>query len=163
MWPKKMHRKIITALVFAFLLVSQDVGAAEFEESNRRDPFVDLDKVRDQILEQKRLAEEERRAAQIESERLERERLERERRLREEGRPVPAAPVTPTAAPPPSFPSLRLQGLVWNTVMPQAVVDGEVIVVGDVVQGATVKSINKLGVGFELHGYDFFVNAEGSS
>jgi hypothetical protein len=163
MWPKKMHRKFIMVWVFVFLLVCQDLGAVEFAEGNRRDPFIDMDKVRDHILKQKTLMEEERRAAQIESERLQRERLERERRLREKGRPVPVAPVTPTAAPPPSFPSLRLQGLVWNTVMPQAVVDGEVIVVGDVVQGATVKSINELGVGFELRGYDFFVNAEGSS
>ena len=44
------------------------------------------------------------------------------------------------------LPSFAVQGLVWGGSMPQAVVDNQVVKVGDVIQDAEIVEISKDGI-----------------
>ncbi len=61
--------------------------------------------------------------------------------------------VVPSGSPPMvSAPSVNLEGVVWGGPRPQAVIDGEVYDLGDVVQGARITAIDRQGVTGELQG-----------
>jgi hypothetical protein len=57
--------------------------------------------------------------------------------------PTPEPEYTP---PPPEKPNLKISGLVWNTVKPQAILNGQIVTIGDVVEEWQVTSISKDGV-----------------
>ena len=52
----------------------------------------------------------------------------------------------------PVFPSLKIQGIIWGSRRPQAVIDGDVYDVGDTVQGAKIVDIDRQGVTGEVQG-----------
>lgn len=56
----------------------------------------------------------------------------------------PAPP--PVNIPPPSRPEFTISGLVWNTDRPQAIVNGQVVAVGDSVEAWVITKISKQGV-----------------
>ncbi|MFY9402231.1 MAG: hypothetical protein WAQ07_02330 [Candidatus Omnitrophota bacterium] len=45
-----------------------------------------------------------------------------------------------------SVPNLVVQGLIWGSSLPQAIVNNKVVKVGDVIEGADIIDINKEGV-----------------
>lgn len=61
------------------------------------------------------------------------------------------------AAPPAeiTLPPLALQGLLWGGPAPKAIIDNEVYGVGDTVQGALIKAIQREGITIELQGHAF--------
>jgi|CXWL01.1.fsa_nt_gi hypothetical protein len=78
---------------------------------------------------------------------------------------VQAAPVwSPKVVPPLAIPrgqdntAIVIKGLVWNTKIPQAIVNDRVIRVGDHVDGMKVISIHKKGVEFSNNGIKVFVD-----
>jgi hypothetical protein len=69
--------------------------------------------------------------------------------------PEPMVVSDPSAQEEPSdgvMPALALQGILWGTTMPMAIIDDEVYTVGDSVQGATITRIGRFGVTIELQG-----------
>lgn len=48
--------------------------------------------------------------------------------------------------------SLKVQGIVWGGEMPQAIINNEVLSVGDVINGAKIISIDKKGINFDSSG-----------
>lgn len=52
-------------------------------------------------------------------------------------------------------PPLALQGLVWGGPAPKAIIGNEVYGVGDAVQGAMIKAIQREGITIELQGHAF--------
>lgn len=61
--------------------------------------------------------------------------------------PAPSAVPVETPAPPPA-PVLKLQGIFYNTVPPQAIVNGQTVYVGDLINGFRVKLISRNNVVF---------------
>lgn len=55
------------------------------------------------------------------------------------------------------LPVLRIEGLVWNTSMPQAIVNGKVVKMGDVIEGVKIVKIDKEGILIEFHGENVFI------
>ncbi len=60
-------------------------------------------------------------------------------------------PITPVEPPPvvrekPKPPQLNISGIVWNTERPQAIVNGQVITVGDTISAFTITKIDKNGI-----------------
>lgn len=70
--------------------------------------------------------------------------------------PSPAAVNKPKVQaaekPPAPLPPLMVKGLMWGGSKPQAVINGQLYSVGEVVDGATVKAIAADGVTFEFNG-----------
>jgi hypothetical protein len=61
----------------------------------------------------------------------------------------PPAPVTnfvAEAAPAPTFPTLKLQGIFWRPSRPSAVINGKSLFIGEKVERATVKAIDEESV-----------------
>jgi len=54
-------------------------------------------------------------------------------------------------------PSLSIAGLIWNSDHPQAIINGEVVGVGDVVADAEITSISKAGIEVAFEGEIFTV------
>lgn len=54
--------------------------------------------------------------------------------------------------PPPSPPALSVQGLWWGGAKPRAIINGNVYAVGDQVEGARIKAIDREGVMIEFDG-----------
>ncbi len=54
-------------------------------------------------------------------------------------------------------PSLTIRGIVWGTQRPQAIVNGEVVSVGDTILGATVTAIDKTGIQIDYKGKSFTI------
>ena len=52
-------------------------------------------------------------------------------------------PVGPAAA---TLPAMEVQGLVWGGSMPQAIIDGQVLKVGDTIKNVEILEINKDGI-----------------
>jgi hypothetical protein len=44
------------------------------------------------------------------------------------------------------LPVLTIEGIIWNTHMPQAIVNGQVVKIGDVIEGVTIVNIEKQGI-----------------
>ena len=62
-------------------------------------------------------------------------------------------------SPPPevSLPELAIAGLVWDTDRPQAIVNNEIVNVGDTVSGVRIIAIKKTGLDVFFNGKDFSV------
>ncbi|MFA5004802.1 MAG: general secretion pathway protein GspB [Candidatus Omnitrophota bacterium] len=54
-------------------------------------------------------------------------------------------------------PELRVSGLVWGAENPQAVVNGKVVKVGDIIEEARIESIGKGGIVIEFSGKKFTI------
>jgi len=61
---------------------------------------------------------------------------------------------------PPSPPPLQIQGLLWGTTEPKAIIDGDVYGVGDTVNGVTIRGIDRSGVTIDDHGAQSRVSTE---
>ncbi|MCM8779630.1 MAG: general secretion pathway protein GspB [Candidatus Omnitrophica bacterium] len=57
---------------------------------------------------------------------------------------LPQAPVAP--APKGPLPQFKIEGYVWGSSLPQAIIDGKVYSEGDVIQGAKIMKIDKDGI-----------------
>jgi len=67
-------------------------------------------------------------------------------------RPTKPAPRAITKAP-----SLKITGIVWNSDRPQAIINDQVIDIGDKVQNATIKEITKTEIKVEYGGKEFSI------
>ena len=56
------------------------------------------------------------------------------------------------------LPSFSIEGLVWNTGMPQAIVNGKIIKIGDTIDGVKVVNIDKGGITVEYQGEPVFIS-----
>ncbi len=65
---------------------------------------------------------------------------------------LPRVPVKP--------PALKVQGIIWDSDRPQAIINGEIVDVGQVVADAKIVSIQKEGVDFLFHGEKFHASME---
>ncbi len=57
--------------------------------------------------------------------------------------------------------NLKVEGIVWNTDKPSAIIDGEVYHIGDLVSGAKIEGISKDGILVFFNGQNFLVNMGG--
>lgn len=69
-------------------------------------------------------------------------------------RPVPV----PAPAPVATLPDLKLSGIIWNSDRPQAIVNGQVMDVGDIIGGAQIQEINKTGLSVLFQQKTFTIN-----
>lgn len=63
--------------------------------------------------------------------------------------PAPLAqdiPGRPIAVPEAPLPSLEIEGLVWNTDHPQAIVNGKIVGIGDIISETRIMDIQKRGI-----------------
>lgn len=70
--------------------------------------------------------------------------------------PPPGVPPVEEVQPPPipkePLPAINISGLVWNTNRPQAIIDGHIVEVGDMVSGVKIVDIQKSGITVLFHG-----------
>ena len=59
---------------------------------------------------------------------------------------IPISVQQPNQPAPPAKPSMKISGLIWNTDRPQAIINGQVVNIGDVVSGWTISKISKKGI-----------------
>ena len=57
-------------------------------------------------------------------------------------------------------PSMSINGLVWNSDMPQAIINGRVVNLGDNVDGAIITQINEAGVEILFRGKEFSITKD---
>lgn len=57
--------------------------------------------------------------------------------------------------------SFALEGLLWETERPQAIINGKIVEKGDNVQGAEVLAIDKKGVRMRYKGQEFILRPRG--
>ncbi|MCA9404793.1 MAG: hypothetical protein KC897_13475, partial [Candidatus Omnitrophica bacterium] len=69
-----------------------------------------------------------------------------------DGQKKPAGGDTTPAPPPIPKPNFRITGLIWNSPRPQVIINGEVLDIGDEVQGFRIEDINKTGVDVSIRG-----------
>ena len=50
------------------------------------------------------------------------------------------------------IPDLNIEGLIWNSDMPQAIINGSVVKIGDYIEGVKVVEIDKKGITIEYEG-----------
>lgn len=60
----------------------------------------------------------------------------------------------------PALPQLNITGLIWNTDRPQAVVNDNVLSVGDEIDGIKLLSVDKDGIMVKYKGFGFFVEKQ---
>ncbi len=64
--------------------------------------------------------------------------------------PPPIMPPVQEVLPPPipeePLPAINISGLVWNTKRPQAIIDGRIVEIGDMVSGVKIVDIQKGGI-----------------
>lgn len=65
------------------------------------------------------------------------------------------------AAPKPP-PPLNIQGMVWGSDIPQAIINGKVLKVGDTVDGVKITNIDKEGVEVFYVGQTYFISSPAS-
>jgi len=56
------------------------------------------------------------------------------------------------------LPALSIEGLIWNTRMPQAIINGRVVRVGDTIEGVKILKIDREGIGVEYQGESAFIS-----
>jgi len=56
------------------------------------------------------------------------------------------------------LPTLSIEGLIWNTRMPQAIINGRVVRVGDTIEDVKILKIDKEGIGVEYQGESAFIS-----
>ena len=57
-------------------------------------------------------------------------------------------------------PNLTIKGLIWNTDLPQAIVNDSIIRIGDIIDEAEVLDITKEGISIRYRSKEFFVKAQ---
>jgi|GEM_PF-854326 len=62
--------------------------------------------------------------------------------------------------PKPTIPTIKLQGIIWGTDRPQAIIGNKVVGIGDIVQGAKLESIQRDGADFTIEGEKFHVSMD---
>ena|SRR3989338_5046313 len=62
--------------------------------------------------------------------------------------------------PTPTLPELVISGIVWNSDRPQAIVDGQVIDIGDTIRSVTIVNITKEGVEISANGISKIIGQE---
>ena len=55
------------------------------------------------------------------------------------------------------LPDFIIEGMVWNTEMPQAIVNGQVVRIGDIVEGLKILNIGKQGVTVDYAGENVLI------
>ena len=56
------------------------------------------------------------------------------------------------------IPDLNIEGLIWNSDMPQAIINGSVIKIGDYIEGVKVIEIDKKGITIEYEGQKVLIS-----
>ena len=74
---------------------------------------------------------------------------------REVSRAASGQPSRGTAAATPPPPAIVVEGVVWGTTRPQAIIEGELYNVGETVQGARIVAIDRGGITVEAQGRMF--------
>ena len=70
-----------------------------------------------------------------------------------------SAPVVEKQRPPEiTPPSLQITGLVWDTNRPQAIVNSQVVGIGDTIENVTITEITRKGIGVNYMGKYFMIN-----
>lgn len=64
---------------------------------------------------------------------------------------LPEEKVRPPSIPEEPLPAINISGLVWNTNRPQAIIDGHIVEVGDIVSGVKIVDIQKSGITVLFH------------
>jgi type II secretory pathway component PulC len=60
---------------------------------------------------------------------------------------------------PKPLPAFTIQGIIWEGVIPMAIINDKVVKVGDVIEGANIISIDKEGVNFLYYGREYKLSA----
>jgi hypothetical protein len=60
-------------------------------------------------------------------------------------------------------PMLTVQGLIWGTGLPQAIINNKVLKVGDIIEGCKIVSIEKEGISIFYQGRPFNIGAPASA
>ncbi len=60
-------------------------------------------------------------------------------------------------------PSLTITGLVWNTDTPQAIVNNQIVKLGDVIDGASIQAIHREGIDISYVGTVFTITLSGEN
>ena len=58
------------------------------------------------------------------------------------------------------MPTLKIEGMVWNSPRPQAIINGEIFNIGESIKGATIIEINREGVVFVFEGEKVILKPE---
>ena len=56
------------------------------------------------------------------------------------------------------IPDLNIEGLIWNSDMPQAIINGSVVKIGDYIEGVKVVEIDKKGITIEYEGQKVLIS-----
>jgi hypothetical protein len=67
--------------------------------------------------------------------------------------------VSPPIASQPPLPSLNIQGIIWGSELPQAIINNQVVKIGDVVQGARIVDISQAGITVFYNGRQQLITA----
>lgn len=62
-----------------------------------------------------------------------------------------------------NFSSLKVQGIIWGGLMPQAIINNKVVTVGDLIEGAEILNIDKNGITLISSGIEGYLAAPGKS
>ena len=57
-----------------------------------------------------------------------------------------------------SIPDLNIEGLIWNSDMPQAIINGSVVKIGDYIEGVKIVGIDKKGITIEHEGQKVLIS-----
>lgn len=75
---------------------------------------------------------------------------------------IPRAPSNPPALPATQLPPMRIQGLIWGGLHPQAIVNNTIYRVGDSIGQAKIISISRRGLTVDLQGKSVVVGTQAS-
>ncbi|PIQ86785.1 MAG: hypothetical protein COV73_04175 [Candidatus Omnitrophica bacterium CG11_big_fil_rev_8_21_14_0_20_43_6] len=75
--------------------------------------------------------------------------------------PKPAAQETAVEIETPQFDfnKVKVQGIIWGVSIPQAIINDQVVTVGDLVEGAKILAIDKKGITLSYYGQTFDLSA----
>ena len=68
--------------------------------------------------------------------------------------PLPSAPLKEEE---PQAPSFKIFGIVWNTDRPQAIINNQVVSMGDKIENSEIVAINKIGIDVVSEGQKFSI------
>ena len=57
-----------------------------------------------------------------------------------------------------SIPDLNIEGLIWNSDMPQAIINGSVVKIGDYIEGVKIVGIDKKGITIDYEGQKVLIS-----
>lgn len=74
-----------------------------------------------------------------------------------EAKPIPKVVLPPKPEIKMDPPKLVLNGLIWNSSQPQAIIDGEIVKLGDVIKDVKIKKITRSGVEGDFKGVKVYL------